>query len=209
MISMTRYGKVLTLLTMTTATIFSVPTIAIAQQPMEVMSCTFECKPTIGNTSFWAETTTLAMTNNHPPIPDSSDTHFAHLLFLNGSGRAVLRSRIGLSGWDIDELHICRMFSRAGVVAPPTGSVQIAIEPKSATSPTVNELGGFEMAAHHLGGRFAVAGDDPFASSVPTTMRTTPCSPVPDRIADAAWPRVMRAITVRFQGPVYVQKTGE
>lgn len=209
MTTISRYGRSLILLTLTTAASLSATTSVVAQQTMEVMSCTFECKPTIGNTSFWSETTTLTLSNNHPPIPDASDTHVAHLLFLNGSGRAVLRSRVPLSGWDVDELHVCRMFTRANIAAPLTGSVQIALEPKSTTSPTVNEEGGFEISTHGLGGRFSVAGDDPYLSSTPTTLHTTPCSQVPVRIADDAWTRIMRTVTIRLQGPIYTQRTGE
>lgn len=90
------------------------PGLGYSQQALEVLSCQFECKLTVGNDDFWAETSTLSITNNHPPIPDSSDTHAAHVLILDARGDGILRSQVNLSGWDTDELHICRMLNRAG-----------------------------------------------------------------------------------------------
>ena len=184
------------------------PGLGYSQQSLEVLSCPFECKLTVGNEDFWMETSTLAITNNHPPIPDSSDTHSAHVLILNAHGDGVLRSQVNLSGWDTDELHICRMLNRAGVTAPATGSIQIGLTPKSSSLPTVAESGGVEAQVRTLSGRFAVAGDDPFTTSEPTSVTSMPCTHVPSRIADVSWPQIMMSsVGIKSHIPILIQGT--
>lgn len=184
------------------------PGIGYSQQLREVLSCPFECKLTVGTEDYWMETSTLAITNNHPPIPDSSDTHFAHVLILDAHGDGVLRSQVSLSGWDTDELHICRMLNSAGVTAPATGLIQIALSPRSSSLPTVAESGGLEAQVRALSGRFAVAGDDPFITSEPTSVTAMPCTLVPERIADVSWPHIMmNSAGVKWHIPILIQGT--
>ncbi len=179
----------------------------------EVLSCFYECKPipTAAGIppSAWMETTTLMIGNASPP-PDLGahiNTHIAHILFLDGNERPILRTRTALSGWDLDEVHVCRTLRKAGVAVPPAGLIQIGIQPLS-TTPTAANLDSVDVWMKNLLGRFGYNDDDPFVSGRVTSLGKTNCNRVTPALADKSIQQIMAA-PVQGGEPILIEKTAD
>ena len=170
----------------------------------QVMACFYECKPapsspTVPATS-WIETTTLMVANEMPPfgpVGAHVPTHRAHLLYVDGNERALLRTQTLLSGWDLDEVHVCRTLRANGAPVPPAGLVQIAIEPLPNT-PTFSP-GHVDVWIKNLLGKFSfgklgsedLAADDPFVTGRVSSLGKTECRDVPKELSDKAFDAIV------------------
>lgn len=170
----------------------------------QVMACFYECKPAPSSptspATSWIETTTLMVANEMPPIGPVGahiPTHRAHLLYIDGNEKALLRTQTPLSGWDLDEVHVCRTLRANGAPVPPAGLVQIAIEPLPNT-PTFSP-GHVDVWIKNLLGRFSFgkmgsddpAADDPFVTGRVSSLGKTECRDVPAELSDKAFDAIV------------------
>lgn len=183
----------------------------IANGP-EVLACFYECKPTktrpgVVPTS-WMETTTLMVANENPPVVGPTGahlvTHVAHLLFVDGNEKEILHTRTALTGWDLDEIHVCRTLNKNGVAPPPAGLVQIGIEPVTAAE----YFGGVDVWIKNLLGKFSFQANDPFVSGSVTSLGKTNCNVVPPEVAGKSFGRIMNS-TARVGENVLIERTQE
>jgi hypothetical protein len=136
--------------------------------------------------------------NEMPPIGPVAahiNTHRAHLLYVDGNENAILRTDTLLSGWDLDEVHVCRTLQRNGVRVPPAGLVQIAIEPLTAG---FNAPGHVDVWIKNLLGRFKIGldsdditADDPFVTGRVSSLGKTECRNVPPQLSGRAFDAIV------------------
>ena len=165
--------------------------------PPEVLACFYECKPTKTSSGVvptsWMETTTLMVANGNPPVMNSAGghlvTHVAHLLFVDGNEKEILHTRTALTGWDLDEVHVCRTLNKNGIAPPPAGLVQIAID--SVT--TTEYFGGIDVWIKNLLGKFPYQANEPFVSGTVTSLGKTNCTMMPPEVARKSYGRIVNS----------------
>ena len=177
----------------------------------EVLSCFYECKPVPTTTAgippaAWMETTTIMIGNSAPHFGQHVNTHVAHLLFLDGNENPILRTRTGLSGWDLDEVHVCRTLRKAGVVVPPAGLIQIGITPLTTTPPQAE--GTVNAWMKNLLGKFGFNDDDPFVSGRVGSLGKTNCNHVPPSVADKSLQQIISVPVLGGQS-ILIEKTAD
>lgn len=187
----------------------SQPGIAIGA---EVLSCFYECKPVPTTTpgippTAWMETTTIMIGNSAPHFGQHVNTHIAHLLFLDGNENPILRTRTGLSGWDLDEVHVCRTLHKAGVAVPPAGLIQIGVTPITATTPPAPE-GSVNAWMKNLLGKFGFNDDDPFVSGRVGSLGKTNCNHVPPSVAGPSLDRII-SVPVPAGQSILIERTAD
>lgn len=185
----------------------------LAELP-EVLACFYECKPVRVSAGVipqhWMETTTLMVANENPPVVDASGahmaTHVAHMLILDGNEKPLLHTATKLTGWDLDEVHVCRTLRKAQVAVPPAGLVQIAIEPLAPSDVVYG--GGVDVWIKNLLGRFPYVADDPFVSGTVTSLGKTNCEKVPPQVANKSFDHILRTNAPQA-APVLIERTSE
>lgn len=184
----------------------------------QVMACFYECKPAPSSPTFpatsWIETTTLMVANEMPPVGPVGahiPTHRAHLLYVDGNEKALLRTETLLSGWDLDEVHVCRTLRANGAPVPPAGLVQIAIEPLTTG---LNTPGHVDVWIKNLLGKFSfgklgsddISADDPFVTGRVSSLGKTECRDVPPQLSDRAFDAIVTH-PVQIGKTVLIEKT--
>lgn len=184
----------------------------------QVMACFYECKPLPSSAGIppnnWMETTTLMVANEMPPIGPVGahiPTLRAHLLYVDGNEKPLLRTRTDLSGWDLDEVHVCRTLRRNGAPVPPAGLVQIAIEPLP--NAPINS-GYVDVWIKNLLGKFSfgqigaddINADDPFVTGRVSSLGKTECRNVPPELSGPAFDAIV-SVPAPTGKTVLIEKT--